>query len=69
MRTHTWEKLYQCSQYGMAVSDNSSHIRYITTHTGEKPYQCSQCNNAFSDNSLFTLGWADMLAIAGVAVP
>ncbi|CAL4101393.1 unnamed protein product, partial [Meganyctiphanes norvegica] len=53
LKTHAWEKPYQCSQCGRTFSRKYSLKMHMKTHTGEKPYQCSLCKRTFSHNDHF----------------
>ncbi|CAL4098379.1 unnamed protein product, partial [Meganyctiphanes norvegica] len=50
-RTHTEEKLYQCSQCDKAFSRKNNLIEHQIKHTGDEPNQCNQCDKAFSHRS------------------
>jgi len=48
MKTHTGEKLYNCTECGRTFAQKNTFTKHMKIHIGGKPYQCAVCKKKFS---------------------
>ncbi|KAF7237329.1 Zinc finger protein 34 [Varanus komodoensis] len=49
-RTHTEEKLYECTECGKSFKRNQNFLQHKGTHRGDKAHTCIECGKSFFHN-------------------